>query len=103
MVLADPALLPTVDANGLITDGSSRILGQVITAPPVSVICTPLNSPSESIITNPFSLPVRRRSSVVTTPGEAETEASQVHSDTFTNKPWLPVYDRNFDVGVNPR
>lgn len=54
-----------------------------------------------SIIMNPWS-PSFVQASMAVIAGGAETEAQQRNSNTSTNKLYFPVYDRNFDVGVNP-
>jgi hypothetical protein len=105
----------------LITDGRSRVLGQVQIAPPREV-AIPLASSPESIVTNPFSpsdlivtnpfepsesiianpsmLVIQQNVAVTAPPGEAVAEAQELYSNTSTDKHWIPVYDRNFDVGV---
>lgn len=54
-----------------------------------------------SILTNPWSPPLLPAPMGVVAE-RAETEHQQCGSNICTNKFYFPVYDRNFDVGVNP-
>jgi hypothetical protein len=124
-ILNDASLLPTVDDFGLVTDGGGRILGQVLgggfpAAPsqnlPILIdhfsTMYPGNPlPPETLAINPWS-PSRQqpsnfaspKSTIASLASRAETavESSNESKEANANHSYLPVYDRNFDVGVSP-
>jgi hypothetical protein len=65
----------------------------------VNALSAPIQTPGSNI-TNPWS-PALVQASMVAIASGVEMEA-QRNSNTSTNKLYFPVYDRNFDVGVNP-